>query len=133
MIIRSATVKLHQWERERNTLTTSREEPARKRAGEPIVVSEESETFCISSVSTKVAHLFLAAYPPSCLSCSTNFAHISRTLPSIMKSAHEGTLYSVGPPGSSSNADAEEQDGVCHNWGVGRGEFCNTLESSIQT
>ena len=28
MIIRSATVGLHQWEREGNTLTTSRESPA---------------------------------------------------------------------------------------------------------
>ena len=39
MIIHSA--QAHQWEeREINTLTTSRELPARKRAGEPIVVSE---------------------------------------------------------------------------------------------
>ena len=80
MIIHSA--QAHQWEeREINTLTTSRELPARKRAGEPIVVSEESETFCLSSVPTKVAHLFLAAYPLSCLSCLINSADFSRTLP----------------------------------------------------
>ena len=26
-----------------------------------------------------------------------------------------------------------EKDGVCHNWGVGKGRICNTLGSCIQT
>jgi hypothetical protein len=50
--------------------------------------------------------------------------HISRTLPSILKNVRESTLYPVGPPVSSSNADAERA-----RWGMpqlgngGKGEF----------
>ena len=31
------------------------------------------------------------------------------------------------------NPGGKEQDGVCHNWGVGKGRICNTLGSCIQT
>ena len=45
-------------------LDQSRELPAYERRGEPIVVSERVEHSALLSVPTKVAHLFLAAYPP---------------------------------------------------------------------
>ena len=48
--------------RGRGTLTTSREEPARKHARTHHLCPKESETFCLISVPTKVAHLFVAVY-----------------------------------------------------------------------
>ena len=50
-------------ERERNTLTTSRELPARKHAGRTHhLCPKESEHTVLLSVPHKEAHLFLAAY-----------------------------------------------------------------------
>jgi hypothetical protein len=48
----------------RNTLTTSRELPAYEDAANPLLCPKESEHSALLSVPTKVAHLFLAAYPP---------------------------------------------------------------------
>jgi hypothetical protein len=59
--------------------------------------------------------------------------HISRTLPSILKNVLESTLYPVGPPVSSNHANAGEQDGVCHNWGMGGRENLQYIGSCIQT
>ena len=63
----------------------------------------------------------------------TNTAHNPKTLPSILKNMLESTLYPVGPPVSSSNADAERERGMPQLGNGGEGRFCNTLGSCIQT
>jgi hypothetical protein len=62
IIIHSATVRLHQWERERNTLTTSREIPTRKHAGKPTICVRNSLNAAI--VWCRWAPNFAAYNPP---------------------------------------------------------------------
>jgi len=65
MIIRSATVKLHQWEeREEHLDHIKRIAQHASAQANPFLCPKESEHSALLSVPTKVAHLFLAAYPP---------------------------------------------------------------------
>ena len=109
MIIRSA--QAHQWEREREHLDHIKIRTGMQARQNPPFVSERVWTFCIIVSAHHVAHRFLAAYPPSCLSCLTNFAHISRILPPQWR-AHTRACYNFRePPVSLNHAEAVEQDG----------------------
>lgn len=132
MIIPSATVGLHQWERERNTLTTSRDIPTRKHAGKPTICVRKSLNAAIIRCPSA---LNFAAYnpPPFCLTCFTNnrLTYLDLTI-SIVKSVHEGTpsdraLSHARPPGG-----REQIERMCHNWRVGR-ETLQYIGSCIQT
>lgn len=123
---------LHQWERERNTLTTSREIPARKRAGEPTICVRNSMNAAIVRCPSA---LNFAAYnpPPFCLRCFTNYRLRSLDLTiSIVNGVHECTpsdraLSHAQPPGG-----REQIERMCHNWRVGR-DTLQCIGSCIQT
>ena len=120
MIIHSA--QAHQWERERNTLTASREELACKHARTHHLCPKESEHSALLSVPTKVAHRFLAAYPP--FVCHARpIPHISREPYHYNEERTRVHAITCGDRLMLTNPGGKEQDGVCHNWGVGRGEF----------
>lgn len=90
MIFLGATLVSTSGKRERNTLTTSREIPARKHAGKPTICVRKSLNAAIVRCPLT---LNFAAYnpPPFCLRCFTNYRLRSLDLTiSIVKGVHEG-------------------------------------------
>ena len=114
MIFLGATLVSTSGKRERNTLTTSREIPTRKRAGEPTICVQKSLNAAI--IRCRWAPNLAAYNPPPFVCHALPILHISR------EPYHEERTWvhaiTCGNRRMLTNPGGKEQDGVCHNWGV---------------
>ena len=131
MIIRSATVGLHQWEEREEHLDHIKRIASVRGRGEPIVVSERVWTFCLIVSAYKVAHRFLAAYPPfvcharPILHMSREPYHYNEERTRVYAISWRNRRMLTNPGGEGAR------------WGVpqlwsGKGRICNTLDRAFK-